>query len=96
MRMQEKIFFTSSLFVRLPHLNRSCRRPAELKDSVHDSAAEGVHPLQLAQHVWTDGGLRHLQVRPGSGRVSCKHFNVTQCHNIVSRLGITLLSLVPL
>lgn len=72
---KKKIVLTLSLEVKFPHLNRSCRWPAELQDSVHDRTAEGVHPLQLAQHVWTDGGLRHLQVRP---RVTCKHLNVTR------------------
>lgn len=66
MLMRERTSLTSSSFDliwRWPHFNRSCRRPAELQDSVHVSTAEGVHTLQLAQHVWTDRGLRHLQVR---------------------------------
>lgn len=66
MLLRERTSLTSSLFdliCRWPHFNRSCRRSAELQDSVHDSTAEGVHPLQLAQHVWTDRGLHHLQVR---------------------------------
>lgn len=74
MLLQKIIFFMSSSHVQLPHFNRSCWRPAELQDSVHDSTAEGVHPLQLAQHVRPDRGLRHLQVRPGRAMLSCKHW----------------------
>lgn len=46
------------------HSNRCGWRPVELWDSVYVRPAEAVHPLQPAQHVRTDRGLCHTQVRP--------------------------------
>lgn len=42
---------------------RSRWGPVELWDTVYVGPTEAVHPLQPAQHVRTDRGLRHPQVR---------------------------------
>lgn len=42
--------------------NRSNRRSAELRDSLHVSSAEAVNSLQPAQYVWTDRSVCHQQV----------------------------------